>query len=55
MLQDISGKRCTAVSVHQWPYEGRIADKWAPWLARLAKKKRIAKETIPQEVRTFMQ
>ncbi len=54
-LQAISGKRCTATAVHQWPHEDRIADKWAPWLAKLAKKKRMDKSDVPAEVRRFMQ
>lgn len=55
LLQDISGTRCTETAVHQWPHQERIADKWAPWLARLAKKKRLAKSDVPAEVRRFMQ
>ena len=51
-LEAISGRRCTAAAVYEWPYKKRIADKWCPWVAKLAKKKKIA--NVPPEVRSFM-
>lgn len=51
-LEAISGRTCTTVAVYQWPSDDKISEKWLPWLARIAKKKKL--KNIPPEVRRFM-
>lgn len=40
-------------AVYQWPYDGTIPHKWRFYLAKLAKKKRLSKGSVPEEVREF--
>lgn len=54
-LEKLSKRRCTATAVYQWPYEKKIAQKWCVWVAKLAKKKRIPRDSVPEEVAEFMQ
>lgn len=54
-LTAMSGRLVTVGSIYQWPYRGEVPERWRFHIAKLAKKKRIAKENVPEEVRGFMQ
>ena len=54
-LTALTGHSVEENAVHQWPYRKSIPHRWRPWVAKLAKKKRLAKSDVPEEVRSFMQ
>lgn len=49
----MSGNALKAKAVSQWGYEGTVPHRWRPFVAKLAKKKKI--KDVPPEIRSFMQ
>ena len=54
-IQALSGERCSVGSVYQWPYENKIPLRWRYYVAKLAKKKRVPKDSVPPEIQGYMQ
>lgn len=49
----MSGEALNAKAVCQWGYDGKVPHRWCPFIAKLAKKKRV--KNVPPELKVHMQ